>query len=82
MTFKMGSIDKALPHAGFYPDSHFWRCKGKQNFDIFQILLRFSAEKQISSHKNTPWSDVWEWDAMFFWQKTSARLAKVWRYGE
>ena len=35
----MGSIDKALPLAGFYPDSqnYIWRCKDTNKRANFQI---------------------------------------------
>ena len=38
----MGSIDKALPHAGFYPDSqtYIWRCKDRNYFLKFQIFWK------------------------------------------
>ena len=40
MTFKMGSIDKALPLAGFYPDSQKYLLT-LQRYELFLIYASF-----------------------------------------
>ena len=45
----MGSIDKALPHAGFYPDSqtYIWRCKDSANRIKNKFFLSFFEMQPI-----------------------------------
>ena len=46
----MGSIDKALPHAGFYPDSQTW-CLTLQIYELFPLPPNFQSLFFTNSRK-------------------------------